>query len=733
MYSSPRRRRARRIRATMTAAMIATAAVSLAPPAQGQDRMVAGDDRNERIYRNDGKALGRAGDSPEDAVRALLAARGLSRRATSSLGVEGSPWRSRGVVHLRMEQAVDGFRVYGSYVKAALKPDGRVLDVIENVAEVPAAGPRPASVNAEDALRAAVRELHPGQTVSTTVTGRSGKTVTFARNGLFTEPSVEQVVVPTEIGGLAVGYVVETWTADDNHLHETLVSGDGTVVESVLRTAEDGYRIFDENPADSDQRLVSDPADATASPDGWLAGLQSSVDISGNNAHAYLDTDNDNAPDSGGAPVDDGLFDATFDAEARPSTAANREAAVQNLFYVNNLIHDTLYRAGFTEEVGNFQADNFGRGGRDGDPVQAQAQDGGGYDNANFATPGDGKLPRMQMYLWSVAGMYQVSVPGGPAAGTYDAAAGDWAQVTEDGLTGPLALADDGTVTTTDACERIRADLTGTVAIVDRGTCPFITKAANVQDAGAAGMIVANNLEGAPFAMGGEDRKVTIPSLMVSLADGVRLKSSLGSPATLRQDPTAIMRDGDLDSDIVWHEYGHGLTWRMIGRMDGAMSGAIGEGMSDVLALIANGDDRVGEYSSGDPLGIRSEPYTGYSRSYGDLDGTSVHRDGEVYAAIGWDLLQRYDGAGIGGQALLADLVDGMNYTPAQPSFEEMRDGILAGLAARGAGETRSCLVWDAFATFGVGEAATGSAKKTTMLVSESFLSPCSGDLSREP
>ncbi len=102
------------------------------------------------------------------------------------------------------------------------------------------------------------------------------------------------------------------------------------------------------------------------------------------------------------------------------------------------------------------------------------------------------------------------------------------------------------------------------------------------------------------------------------------------------------MKDGDLDSDIVWHEYGHGLTWRMIGRMDGPLAGAIGEGMSDVLALIANDDDRVGEYSASDPVGIRSAPYTGYSRTYGDIAGTGVHFDGEVYGAIGWELLQTY-------------------------------------------------------------------------------------------
>jgi extracellular elastinolytic metalloproteinase len=44
---------------------------------------------------------------------------------------------------------------------------------------------------------------------------------------------------------------------------------------------------------------------------------------------------------------------------------------------------------------------NYGRGGVGGDDVQAEAQDGGGTNNANFSTPAaDGGRPRMQMYLW---------------------------------------------------------------------------------------------------------------------------------------------------------------------------------------------------------------------------------------------------------------------------------------------------------------------------------------------
>ena len=55
-------------------------------------------------------------------------------------------------------------------------------------------------------------------------------------------------------------------------------------------------------------------------------------------------------------------------------------AAVTNLFYLNNVIHDKLYRHGFNEAAGNFQTNNFGKGGAGNHPVNAEAQDGGGTD-----------------------------------------------------------------------------------------------------------------------------------------------------------------------------------------------------------------------------------------------------------------------------------------------------------------------------------------------------------------
>jgi hypothetical protein len=81
----------------------------------------------------------------------------------------------------------------------------------------------------------------------------------------------------------------------------------------------------------------------------------------------------------------------------------NQAVSVQNLFYLNNVMHDRLYKYGFNEAAGNFQNNNFGKGGATGsDAVNAEAQDGGGLDNATSRHPRDGSAPRMQMYLFAI-------------------------------------------------------------------------------------------------------------------------------------------------------------------------------------------------------------------------------------------------------------------------------------------------------------------------------------------
>jgi extracellular elastinolytic metalloproteinase len=427
--------------------------------------------------------------------------------------------------------------------------------------------------------------------------------------------------------------------------------------------------------------------------------------------HAYLDAQPNNQPDTGGTSVTNGSFTTVHSRTTAPSTTGNRAVAVQNLFYLNNRLHDVLYVAGFNESELNFQENNFSRGGAGSDSVNAEAQDGGGTDNANFATPAEGQNPRMQMYLWTGKPSHQVVL----GAATYAAGGAAFGPaLTSTGKTGALSV-----TAPADGCTAISTTLTGKIAIIDRGTCSFIIKVKNAQLKGAIGVIVANNAGDGVMSMGGTDSTITIPSVFVGQSDGGTLKAAAGSSSTIRiTTPAPLQRDGDVDADIVFHEYGHGLTWRMIGSMSGPMSGAIGEGMSDVLALIMDGDDRMGEYSASDPNGIRSAPYTNFPRTYGSVTGSEVHFDGEIYGAIGWRLLELYTGGGLTSTDLLRDVVQGMRFTPAAPNFQQMRDGLLAATA------TNDCKVWTAFAQYGVGSGATSSINGSVITVNESFVIP---------
>jgi hypothetical protein len=138
---------------------------------------------------------------------------------------------------------------------------------------------------------------------------------------------------------------------------------------------------------------------------------------------------------------------------------------------------------------------------------------------------------------------------------------------------------------------------------------------------------------------------------------------------------------------------------------------------------VINEDDVVCEYSAlGDSRGIRRDRYANYPRTYGDVNGLEDHDDGEVYGAIGWRLFEIFRREGLTKDLLLDYLVDGMNYTPAGPSFEDMRDGILAAVENAGAGH--DCLIWEAFAAYGVGVGARGKVVHGTPVITESFAVP---------
>jgi len=127
---------------------------------------------------------------------------------------------------------------------------------------------------------------------------------------------------------------------------------------------------------------------------------------------------------------------------------------------------------------------------------------------------------------------HRVTIASGPAAGTYPATGAAWGTPpTLAGLTGNVVAVDDGVIgagtppgTLTDGCEPFTVPA-GSIALVDRGFCGFVVKAANAQAAGASAIIVANNVAGSPITMGGADPNVTITGVMISQADGAAIRA----------------------------------------------------------------------------------------------------------------------------------------------------------------------------------------------------------------
>ncbi len=93
----------------------------------------------------------------------------------------------------------------------------------------------------------------------------------------------------------------------------------------------------------------------------------------------------------------------------------------------------------------------------------------------------------------------------------------------------PAVTALTSATTPATGCTAIAEDLTGKIAVIDRGTCTFGQKIADAQAKGAVGVLIVNNAAGDPIVMGGDGVNFpTIPAAMVSKADGVTLKADLG-------------------------------------------------------------------------------------------------------------------------------------------------------------------------------------------------------------
>jgi len=557
------------------------------------------------------------------------------------------------------------------------------------------------------------------------------------------------------------------WDSDKPHNHKYIPEQDTAVdfsseifknnTETFLMAG--SYRVlpyYSESPNHGNFELISNPDDPTASPSGWHNDGSAYTTTRGNNVIARDDQNGNN----GNGPLTNqsntGLvFDYTY---GGPSVAASSyiDAAATQLFYMSNVVHDVYYRYGFDEASGNFQQNNFANGGSNGDPVDADVQDGSGVNNANFSTPTDGNNGRMQMFLWNQGAYDANAQPLLTINNTY--LAGDYLAVDNNftagdvpvtsPITSNLVLIDDGTPDTSDGCEAAvnAAALNGNIAVVRRGACNFTAKTINAQNAGAVAILIVNNVSPGDPPLGGGDAAITIPTYGLNQSDGEAIISEIalgtvnGTFNVPSVPPAFVNIDGDFDNGVVGHEYGHGINIRLVGgRFNSGCVNAtesMGEGWGDFIgkilllkdidngiALSGTGTFVVGQAPDGQ--GIRPAPYSGdisnnpmtyetLRADTGNATYTVPHGVGSVWAGILWDMTwdliavhgfteDIYDSNGMFGNTIALNLVvEAMKLTACDPGFVDGRDAILQA-DNNLYGGANQCVIWSAFARRGVG------------------------------
>ena len=422
-------------------------AVVLALPTAAQDRAVSPSSLEAALDHVRGQAATSAGLTAEDVADLAVSSAHTNARS--------------GLTHVYVQQRIGGIDVAESMVSVSLDASDKVAYAAGDLVAGTETASKVASLPATAALARAAAIVGTPVPPTRAASGGGGadRSTTF---GTVAETPVTArlVYVGSAKDGIRLAWQVILPTPDGQHIWdvrldaqtgEEIARYDRVIHESFLPetpqpvdlspvraldqrmplhlaapqlSAANSYLVYampEESPTWGSPGIPGDarvtavgPADATASPFGWhdddgVAGADYTI-TRGNNVYAYTDVDGNNVPDAGSSPSGGPSLDFSAAMDLSMDADTYRPAAVINLFYWNNIIHDVMVQYGFTEAAGNFQTTNYSGNGAGGDAVLAEAQNAGNC-NANFATPTDGGAGRMQMYTCDPT---SVGSPAGP-------------------------------------------------------------------------------------------------------------------------------------------------------------------------------------------------------------------------------------------------------------------------------------------------------------------------------
>ncbi|KAK1218861.1 hypothetical protein PQX77_018432 [Marasmius sp. AFHP31] len=215
-------------------------------------------------------------------------------------------------------------------------------------------------------------------------------------------------------GSVSLVHAIQVQDDDTDSFVEAYVDAhSGKVVSMNDFVADASFRVLPINKKviGDGLELLKDPEGLDVSPEGWNSdGTTDTTDTTGNNAMVVKLLGRNGAQQESTQGTGTGAaltFDFTYDPTKDPTDPENIDAARTNAFFVANEFHDILYRYGFTEKAFNFQINNFGKGGKQADPVLMSVQDPSGKNNANFATPPDGQPGQCRMFIWDLTNPQQ--------------------------------------------------------------------------------------------------------------------------------------------------------------------------------------------------------------------------------------------------------------------------------------------------------------------------------------
>jgi extracellular elastinolytic metalloproteinase len=407
------------------------------------------------LLRYGGYLTGPSRGAPVSIARGWIAAHraafGLSTRDVRALTVSRNYTNPASRTHVITFTQMFGGRpaVFGGRLNVAVTRSGRILSFTGDARPSAGLAAQP-KLSMSTAVTALARSKAPRAGYRASVTGKTGIWTRFAK-GPFGRPQYARAAAFPTARGVRPAYEVIFTPSTSNMIDAAVDAVTGKILYSQSLTAS----YVDNSPSDSaaappatsgkqtavvitgpgatkkagpgglafpyypgapaapDQVTEPFTGDPTASPAGWLnPAVNGLFTTQGNNVddhENWLATRPEANPMRPTSASGQFLFpflnnwgknscaDSTYEQDVSQATT--------NLFYQHNRIHDEYYSYGFTEAAGNFQNNDFGRGGVGNDAVQGDVQAGikatpQQLDNANFSTPADGLPGITNMFLW---------------------------------------------------------------------------------------------------------------------------------------------------------------------------------------------------------------------------------------------------------------------------------------------------------------------------------------------